>query len=341
MRFKIVTVATAILFLGGLSSAEQDIKLAGLRQVRTTDLDMLSVAWGPDGSTLAMTGAKYEGIYLMDVHSNQITTVTQQSLAGYRLAWSPDGRQIAYKALVESQAALKAIMLANLETGGIKQLSGQSSQVGVPSWFPDGRIGFTFEGDFHVTDGEGQVLETIADIASNVAPVSHDGQWILYNDSQDAIWACHLTDGERFQVTPQGRRFFNPVWSPKEAIALVNELGGGFYLLDIVQGTMLLLDDGNHYAWSPDGQRIVYDITTDDGHYITSADIYTINKDGTGKAPLTATSDELEMYPSWSANDRIAFSQLDGKVFTAQVDLKSPADLRRGKRGNLKIQSRR
>jgi Tol biopolymer transport system component len=82
---------------------------------------------------------------------------------------------------------------------------------------------------------------------------------------------------------------------------------------------MTPLDDGNHYIWSPDGQRIAYDITADDGHYITAADLYIINKDGTDKTALTATADILEMYPCWSSTDRIAFSQPNGTVFVARM----------------------
>jgi Tol biopolymer transport system component len=104
-----------------------------------------------------------------------------------------------------------------------------------------------------------------------------------------------------------------------EPLAIVNELGGDFYLVDVIHATMIPLDDGNHYAWSPDGEHIVYDVTEDDGHYITAADIYVIKKDGTGKTALTTTAEALEMYPSWSRDNRIAFSHPDGRFFVAQM----------------------
>jgi Tol biopolymer transport system component len=316
MRFKLFTLALAILLTAGIAQAE---RLDQVRQLRAPGFDVLTAVWSPDGSALALTRAKYQGIYLMDVQTGQITAITEEASAGYHLAWSPGGQHIAYKALVDADASLKAIKLADVHTGEIRTISRQSNLVGVPCWFPDGRMGFTFEENFLIVDVRGEVQQTIPGIASNVTAVSSDGQWILYNDRQDRIWAHHLADGERFQVTPDGRRFFNPLWSPKESVAIVNELGSGFYLLDVIQGNMTLLDDGNHYAWSSDGQRIVYDITQDDGHYITASDIYMINKDGTGKAALTSTDQELEMYPSWSPDDRIAFSQPDGGLFVARL----------------------
>jgi Tol biopolymer transport system component len=319
MRCASFTILPALLILSGLALAEQIYKLEAIQPLGVADKDLLSAIWSPDGSLLALTEAKYTGILLMDTRTAQITALTQEACAGYRFAWSPDGRFIAYKALVDPETSQKAIKLADLRTGEIRQLSAVSADVGVPTWLTDGRVGYTFEGDFLIVDDRGRILETIPDIASNVVAASNDGRWLLYNDSQDRMWAYHLTDGERFQATPDGQRFYNPVWSPTEPVAIVDELGGPFSRLDIATGTLGALDDGNHYAWSPDGQRIVYDVTTDDGHDITSADIYLINRDGSGKTALTATSDELEMYPSWSPQDRIVYSRPDGRAFMAKL----------------------
>jgi len=319
MRFRSFTSILLLILLAGSASGDRVFKMQAVQPVAAGDLDILTAVWSPDGSALALTEAKHAGIYLMDPATSQVTTITDEAQAGYRFAWSPDGRQIAYKALVDAEIMTKAVKLADLETGRILQISGVSTDVGVPAWFPDGRIGYTYEGQFLIVDRSGTILETIADIGSNVAAVSSDGQWILYNDCDDRLWACHLIDGERFQATPDGGRFFNPVWSPTQPVAVVNELGGPFCLLNIVAGNLTPLDDGNHYAWSPDGQWIIYDVTEDDGQMITAADIYSIRRDGTERTALTNTTARLEMHPSWSVTGRIAFSQPNGEVFTARL----------------------
>lgn len=316
-----VFIILVLALWAGPAAGEQILELEAVRQTATGAVDVLSAVWSPDGAVLALTGAKHAGIHLMDVSTGRVTILTDEAQAGYRLAWSPDGRQIAYKALVDDELMTKVVKLADLESGEIRTVSGVANDVGVPTWFPDGRLGFTYQGDFLITDRSGAVLETIAGIGSNVAAVSSDGQWLLYNDRDDRIWACHLTDGERFQATPDGRRFFNPVWSPAEPVAVINELGGPFYLLDIAAGTLTELDDGNHYAWSPDGARIIYDVTEDDGYHITAAEIYTILPDGSGRTALTATEARLEMYPSWSSTGRIAFTEPDGAAYTAQLTI--------------------
>jgi len=319
MRFKPFILIMVLALSAGPAGGDQSLKLEAVRPMPAGDLDMLAAVWSPDGAALALTGAKFAGIYLLDMATGRMTTLTDEAQAGYRFSWSPDGRQIAYKALVDEQMMTKVVRLADIESGQVQTVSGVANDVGVPTWFPDGRLGFTYQGDFLITDRSGAVLETISGIGSNVAAVSSDGQWLLYNDGEDRMWTCHLTDGERLQATPDGQRFFNPVWSPTEAVAVINELGGPFYLLDIISGALTELDDGNHYTWSPDGQRIIYDLTADDGYRITAAEIYTILPDGTGRTALTATEDRLEMYPSWSVFDRIVFSEPDGNSFTAQL----------------------
>ena len=319
MRFKPFIFIMVLTLSAATALGEQTMKLEAVRPMAAGELDVLTAVWSPDGATLALTGPKHTGIQLMDVSTGRMTTLTDEAQAGYRLAWSPDGRQIAYKALVDDRLMTKAVRLADLESGQIQTISGVANEVGVPVWFPDGRLGFTYRGEFLITDRSGAVLETIPGISSNVAAVSADGQWLLYNDRDDRMWAYHLTDGERFQATPDGMRFFNPVWSPAEPVVVVNELGGPFYLLDIVAGALTELDDGNHYAWSPDGQSIIYDVTEDDGYRITAAEIYTILPDGTGRTALTATGARLEMYPSWSVTDRVVFSDPDGFAYTAQL----------------------
>lgn len=319
MRFTSFMCIMVLILPAGMASGEETLELEAVRQMAAGGLDVLTAAWSPDGSRLVLTGPKHTGIHLMDVSTGQITTLTDEAQAGYRFAWSPDGGRIAYKALIDEGIMTKAVKLADPDNGQIRTISEVSTDVGVPVWFPDGRIGFTYQGDFLIVDDAGTITETIPDIGSNVATVSHDGRWLLYNDRDDRMWAYHLTDGERFQATPDGRRFFNPVWSPTDAVAVINELGGPFYLLDITAGTLTELDDGNHYAWSPDGGRIIYDVTEDDGYHITAAEIHTILPDGSGRTALTATVARLEMYPSWSVNDRVVFTEPDGSTYTARL----------------------
>jgi Tol biopolymer transport system component len=319
MRFTPFILIMVLILSAAAAGGEEIARLEAVRPMTAGDLDVLAAVWSPDGTTLALTEAKHTGIYLMDTATGRMTTLTDEAQAGYRFAWSPDGRQIAYKAVVDDRLMTKVVKLADLETGQITTISGVAAEVGVPVWFPNGRLGFTYQGNFLITDQSGTVLESIAGISSHITALSSDGQWLLYNDGDDRMWAYHLTDGERFQATPDGRRFFNPVWSPSDPVAVINELGGPFYLLDIAAGALTKLDDGNHYAWSPDGERIIYDVTEDDGYRITAAEICTIRPDGTGRTVLTDTEDRLEMYPSWSVTDRIVFTEPDGESYTAQL----------------------
>ena len=172
MRVRTLAAVLVLLLSAGPAVGEQTIRLEAARALPAGDLDVLAAVWSPDGGTLALTGAKHAGIHLLDVSSGRVTTLTDEAQAGYRFAWSPDGRQIAYKALVDEQLMTKIVKLADLESGQIQAVSGVAADVGVPTWFPDGRLGFTYQGEFLIVDPSGEVLESISGIGSNVAAVS-------------------------------------------------------------------------------------------------------------------------------------------------------------------------
>jgi TolB protein len=70
---------------------------------------------------------------------------------------------------------------------------------------------------------------------------------------------------------------------------------------------------------NPDGTKIAYAITADDGHRFLSADIYVVNADGSGRVNLTKTDDAMEVHPTWSPDGRyIAYELMDTGQITVQ-----------------------
>jgi len=84
------------------------------------------------------------------------------------------------------------------------------------------------------------------------------------------------------------------------------------------------LGKGGNPRWSPDGTKIVYQITLDDGHRVISSDIYLINFDGTDKLQLTKTQNVHEMRPSfYPKGNRIIYdTDLLGEIRTMKVPVR-------------------
>ena len=89
-------------------------------------------------------------------------------------------------------------------------------------------------------------------------------------------------------------------------------VGGNLWVLDIQTLKKTNLGKGHEPAWNSRSNKIAYMITQDDGHVITSSDIYIINADGTKKTNLTNTPNKLEMRPDWHPGEKWIIYDLDG-----------------------------
>ena len=94
-----------------------------------------------------------------------------------------------------------------------------------------------------------------------------------------------------------------PVWSPDHSQIVYSQMGT-LMIMEPDGSKRRALARGHHPSWSPDGKRLVYDVSVDDGHRILSSDIYVINADGTEPIRLTDTPEVLECEPAWSPDGK-------------------------------------
>ncbi|MBK8661399.1 MAG: hypothetical protein IPN18_06155 [Ignavibacteriales bacterium] len=64
-------------------------------------------------------------------------------------------------------------------------------------------------------------------------------------------------------------------------------------------------------------------ITEDDGHVITSSDIFTISFDGSKKSAVTSTTNIIEMNPSYSANGEYIYfdNANEGAIYRIKTEV--------------------
>ena len=78
----------------------------------------------------------------------------------------------------------------------------------------------------------------------------------------------------------------------------------------------------NAPVWSPNGNWVAYMVDKDDGHQITSSDIYVVSQDGSKKYQITKSVNEIEMYPQWAPDgNKLVFHTTNGKIKIAQLDV--------------------
>jgi Tol biopolymer transport system component len=252
--------------------------------------------WSPDGQWLAFGLEGTAGIEVVRPDGSGRRILTTDPGSGYKFAWSPDSRHIAYRvAQQQSNTTCHALKSVEVGSGKVVELSQAASNVLPPAWIWSNatqRVSFLL--------GTNRLNTTAQKLTGGPPGVEAlNADTLLYND-QGEIWSCTL-DGARRRLTDSGG--MEPVWSPDRRQIVYSQMGS-LIVMQSDGSKKQALTHGHHPSWSPDGQWLAYDVTTDDGHQILTSDIWVINAKGTQATRLTDTPDLLECEPAWSPDGK-------------------------------------
>ena len=286
-------LCVAVALLPGFASALMPTyKLINAIRITPPNQYFMHPVWSPDGKWIAVTKAKYTGIYLVDPSGKDTTIreLTSESAAGWGFLWSLDGQVITYRAV---------------------------------DWGPS-KGGRTYK-TVDVKTGEKRVLSPDSlKLRGTRATVldSRSGATAAYLDDSLRLWV--EVGGKQRLLTEDGE-YLDHLVSPDQTAIVAKKSGGNMYVFELGDSsravTRVDLGRGETPAWSPDGKRILFFVGRDDGHEYTWAELFLVNRDGTGRKQLTNTPGVLEIQPSWSPDGtRVAYRDArSGTVYVAEL----------------------
>lgn len=179
----------------------------------------------------------------------------------YRLAWSPDGREVSFSACCQAERTRLYVVHAD---GGAPRIV---AEAGASAWSPDGRlafVGFVFGNPtLFVTDRNGASPRLVAgSVAGPTIAWSPDSRHIAYErgrtESRGVDVAVVSAEGGTPVLVVPGH---DPEWSPDgRHLAFSSE---GIKTVDVRSGQVRTLAPGERLVkggarWSPDGARLVF-----------------------------------------------------------------------------------
>lgn len=268
--------------------------------------------WSPDGSRLAVTAARYEGISLVDVRTGDIEVLTDEAGAGYGFSWSAEGDAIlARVSRTEGRLRSHAVKLFDIGSGEARMLTDFRPHMStLPQW-ADGEAAAALVS----RSGEVERVATGRRVVASKAAVP------VVTVSDDAI--RRITAGNRSDVvrTFDEASVLNVTPSPDGSRIAFEIVGGNLMVMNADGSDLRDLGAGFRPSWSPDGRWIAFMVSEDDGYQFTASEIFAIRADGGERIQLTRTNDLIEMNPSWSPDGRsIAFDDAaSGSIYILPV----------------------
>ena len=186
---------------------------------------------------------------------------------------------------------------------------GPFEDAGRPVFDGGGNIWFTGDGRLYRNG-----IATAVQLQAHTISVDSGGENLVYCDSGDRVCLMRTESGVS-EVIAQNQRYYSPFFTNFRGTETVisSSLQGNITLIDPETGAWEVIAVGTHPFWWSGRGVLLYSVTTDDGHSITSGEIRAVTESGE-ELHLTDTPDVHETMPAASEAGAFAIDAVTGSV---------------------------
>jgi len=303
-----------VFILFGLILANSPLGTAQIRalgkpkRLTPSGREFMQPVWSPTGEWIALTSTRYDGIWLIKPDGKGLQQLAVDLAVGYKMKWSSDGKMLLGRAAkYENQRRYNAIKVYETSTKRERVLSDfRALMTGLPQWADSNKNVALFSNRglefFQVPDNA--ILK-----AQEISKRS-----LVFASEQGLIVLASGAATQRL-LQPVKGDVVNAALSPDGNKIVFEMINGRLYVCQIDGSALLDLGRGERPQWAPDGSKIAFMVSADDGHRMLGADIYVMRADGSDKINLTNSKDRLEMNCAWSPDGkRLAFDERNSRA---------------------------
>ncbi|MCG2612080.1 hypothetical protein LZZ90_11230 [Flavobacterium sp. SM15] len=281
MRTKLLLGATLLLGLQLTAQQLSEPKPISLKDAYTNPLI------SPDGNNVLLTKEHYKGVYLLNLKTKKVETISISEGSGYAYSWNQNSSIFYFK------------------------------EKGKAQYFKDASVK-----SYNIKTKKKVFEKTITnEILASYKGNTKQNIVVYTNLSTLKIEAKDLMTSKTWVVTNDDGQYYNALLSNDGKKVAVHK-GADIYVYDINgKDSGKRIGTGLANSWSSDGKYLIgfLDQSTD-GHTLSNSELLLFDVEHFKTIQLTDSKDKFEMFPSFYGENKLLFSdEKTGKIFTSTL----------------------